>query len=504
MNFEPSHTAHTRDSPLSHAPITAAAFLAPFFLAAGLMLLLRDAGMQGFRYPLAAGSLVGVGVLELITGLFARENRGSALFGLRRHILGAIVSFGLSLLVGDTWLMRTAAMVMLFGMQWAGSAAVMHYSGSLDILIRYSRGYEEIGLARRMRDTVVESADYSKHAAAAWKLVHTFVVIQFAAVLIVNLSGVSISLITGLCLVASIVAHGMIRFLFAHMTDIQRQLHQGLNMPRSAVYSRAAAALIIILISLTVGLIVSPGLSIFPPGTIARWLTRTTRFTDMPDPAALRWDSYFGAREPSELLEGLEHGDPSRFFLILLRVVAAAGLGAIIIMVAKPLVLTSFYQSIRQFHPLRRLTGALRLFFQGLIATLLELLNLAHPAAARHISGSRLPPPLQAILTSDKVSRKKQRERNQVVRAFISLIKAAESAGVSYRSHEGPGEFLVRSGRKFADIDDELPSNIRDRLNQVFYAENPLPEGDLPAMLGDMKRLRSRLQQAAAAQETEN
>ena len=100
-----------------------------------------------------------------------------------------------------------------------------------------------------------------------------FLIIQFGFAFISLLLGYPLSWAVVLVLIFSAAIHFLLKYFIRHLSESQDLLHEGLKVSQQINHYRTTLALVIIVLSLIAALLISPGWSLFPPGTLAEWLS---------------------------------------------------------------------------------------------------------------------------------------------------------------------------------------------------------------------------------------
>ena len=487
-------------SALSGAPMTAAAFLLPFLTITSIFLLLQSAGIEMPRFWAYIPFSLCIGGMEIISGGFLSERRRqtTALAEVRRHIIASAVIFGISILLTGKENFLFIPITFLSVIQWLVTDKIRKMSDSLVVLEQYAGEYKAEKLAQRMRDTMEEARLFHQTTQQIHTITLIFLIIQFGFAFISLLLGFPLSWAVVLVLVFSAAIHFLLKYFIRHLSESQDLLHEGLKVSQQINRYRTTMALVIIVLSLIAALLISPGWSLFLPGTLVEWLS------------GLWKDQQFGTFElpkmeaPSEpdspgmleMLQSLPQKDPVFRLDILLRIVGIAGLAVIIFLIIKPFLLPAFYRSIKSFHPLKRLLSTLKRFFIGVIDTAGEFVQFIREVFTGSDDKKKAQMEawgLPGSFIRKNISRKKRQEWNKVIRALLALVKRAESQGIQYRKFEGPGAFINRISAVLRENQDTaaLCEKILLGLNSVFYSPTALPGNELKELVHGMKQLGS-------------
>lgn len=497
--------AHRRILPattaLSDAPMTAAAFLLPFLTIVSIFLMIQSAQIEIPRFWAYIPFALLLGCLEIVSGAFLSERgrQSTTMAEIRRNIITSAIILGISFLIAgkDNFLFIPIACI--YVIQWLVTGKIRKMSSSLVVLEQYAGNYTGTKLAQRMRDTMEEAQEFYKTTEQIHIITLIFLIIQFGFAFISLLLGYPLSWGVLIVLVLSAAVHFLLRYFIRHLSETQNLLHEGLRVSQTINQYRTVMALVIIAVSLFIALLISPGWSLFPPGTLLEWLSslfkESSSFIDMQEIMSTPEPESSGM---AEMLQNLPDQTPLFRLDILFRVLGIAGLIVIIFFIIKPFFLPAFYRSVKGFHPLKRLLSAIKRFFDGLIGITREFSQFMKefftgPADQQKAQMEAWG--LSGSLLGKNVSRKKRQEWSKVVRALLSLTAAAESLGIRYRKFEGPGTFITRiQTEKLENHDDSvLCENILMQLNSVFYSPAPLPGNELKELLQNMKKLSKKL-----------
>ena len=492
----------TNTTTLSGAPMTAAAFLLPFLTISSIFLMLMSARIEIPRFWAYIPFSLCIGCSEIVSGVFLSERgkQTTVLAEVRRHIIASAIILGISMLLTGKDNFLFAPITFIYVIQWLVTNKIRKMSGSLEILMQYAGKYKEEKLAQRMRDTMEEARLFHQTNEKIHIITLIFLIIQFGFAFISLLLGYPLSWAVVLVLVLSAAIHFLLKYFIRHLSESQALLHEGLKVSQQINRYRTTMALVIIVLSLIAALLISPGWSLFPPGTLAAWLNglikvRSVHF-EPPKPVDILAPESPGFQE---MLKNIPQKDPVFRLDIFFRLIGIAGLIVIIFLIIKPFLLPTFYRSIKSFHPFKRLLSALKRFFYGVINTAGDFVQFIREAIAG--SNDKKKTQLEAwgipgSFMGKNVTRKKRQEWNKVIHALLSLVNTAESQGIRYRKFEGPGTFITRLKMKILENHDTatLSDQILMRLNSVFYSPTALPGRELQELLHDMKQLGKGLQ----------
>jgi len=477
--------------------MTAAAFLLPFLTLTSIFLMLQSVGVQIPRFWAYIPFSLCVGCMEIVSGVFLGERRRqtTTLAEARRHIIAAAVMLGIAILLTGKDNFLFIPITGIFVIQWLITGKIRRMSGSLEILEQYAGTYKEEKLAQRMRDTMDEAQEFYKTTEQIHVITLIFLIIQFGFAFISLLLGYPLSWAVVLVLVLSAAIHFLLKYFIRHLSESQNLLHEGLKVSQQINRYRTTIALVIIVLSLIAALLISPGWSLFPPGTLVAWLSGLVkeRSITIEIPKTIYTPE---SESPGmmEMIQSLPQKEPVFRLDIFFRVIGIAGLIVIIFLIIKPFLLPAFYRSVKNFHPLKWLLAVLRRFFDGVIETagefsrfIREFFTGADDRKKAQMDAWGIP----GIFMGKNISRKKRQEWNKVVRAFLSLVTTAESLGIRYRKFEGPGAFITRlqSVEAIPPENKDMGEKILTKLNSVFYSPASLPGKELQELLHNMKQM---------------
>ncbi len=482
---------------LSGAPMTAAAFLLPFLTISSIFLMLLSIRIEIPRFWAYIPFSLCIGSSEIVSGVFLSERgrQTTILSEVRRHIIASAVILGISMLLTGKDNFLFIPITFIYVIQWLVTGKIRKMSGSLEILMQYAGKYKEEELAHRMRDTMEEARIFHQTNEKIHIITLIFLIIQFGFAFISLRLGYPLSWAVVLILVLSAAIHFLLKYFIRHLSESQALLHEGLKVSQQINRYRTTMALVIIVLSLIAALLISPGWSLFPPGTLAAWLSGLIKVQSVPfeppKPVDIQTPE---SPDFQEMLKDLPPSDPVFRLDIFFRLIGIVGLIVILFLIIKPFLLPSFYRSIKSFNPFKWLLSTLKRFFTGVIDTAGEFVQFIREAIAgsndkkkAHMEAWGIP----GSFMRKNVTRKKRQEWNKVIRALLSLIKAAESRGIRYRKFEGPGTFITRLKMEILDNQDisALSEKILIRLNSVFYSPTALPGNELQELLHGMKQL---------------
>lgn len=487
---------------LSSTPITAAAFLLPFLTTTSLLLIMKSTEIVIPHFWAYIPLSICIGIIEIITGTFLLEERASQAAEIRRHIIALAGIVGISLLLMRTFSptgkvnLLIIPIILIYAAQWLATSKIRKLIGSMEILEQYSGDYKGANLAQRMRDTTEEAGQFSRNINQIQAITIVFLVMQFGFVFISQLLSIHLSGITITVLILSVIVHFVLRFSTRQMAENQVLLHEGLRLPQSITQYRTVMVVLVIGIGLISALLISPGWSAFPPGTLIAWLSSLSKDRIVTEPDIPLQKPSMAAPNMAEMLKDLPEQEPFLRLDVFFRILGIIGFLVIIFLIIKPFFLPAFYRSIKGFHPLKRIISVLKHFIDRFFDTarefsrfIKELFTGSGAGTKDHREAWEIP----GFFMQEKLSRRKRLEWGKVVRAFNSLIiAAAESTGIRYRKHEGPGAFLVRLESLIEES--AITTKILIKLNSVFYSPAALPKQELQVLLHDMKQLSSRLQ----------
>ena len=359
---------------LSGSPITAAAFLLPFLTITSIFLILQSAQIEIPRFWAYIPFSLCIGSLEIVSGVFLTEQRRhtTALSEIRRAVIAAACILGVAILITGKDNFLFVPITLIYVAQWLITGKIRRISSSLEVLEQYAGTYSGVKLAQRMRDTMEEASAFHHHTEQIHIITLIFLNVQFGSAFISLLLGFQLSWVVMLVLVFSAGIHFLLRYFIRHLLESQNLLHEGVRVSLQCSRYRTATALVIIGISLIAALLISPGWSLYPPGTLADWLSvcglgegRSVPF-EQPEPVKSPGPEPAGLQE---LLAGLPQKDPMFRLDIVFRVIGITGLTLIIFLIIKPFLLPSFYRSIKRFHPFTWLFSALKRFIDGVLGT---------------------------------------------------------------------------------------------------------------------------------------
>ena len=508
-----SRPASMQEQILSNTPVYAAALLMPCTVTVTLLYWIRDLGGDPPRLALLILLSVVTGILEILSGIYIIEEKltDSTAAGLRRSILSLLLILLLTLPVIGLGNMLLVPVFLLYLLQWFGSGALRSSLEPLQILQQYAAGKEHAELARKMRETETEAREFTVAMRFTRSFALFYAVAMVLIALISSLAGVQLHQLTLLGTVLLLLEYILARYLTAAMERTQTLLQEGIRIPPDERRRVGVHAFLLSSVVVLIALLIVPGTSLFPPSSLVNWI----RLPEGDSPV-LRPEQLPFRFSDNPLLQYIEELPQPRRVIrldLVFRAIGTAMLAALLMLLLRPLFSRATYRSLGDRHPLRRLLSILSAFIAGFLRFLTETGRVVRSLFAAHSIDE---PPRQWEIPgryrlSGRVSRKKRREQDAVLKLFFSLVDAAEALRITFITSRGPGSFLDAVSAFITANPDLLPAvtpenglekglrhlhrkELQLLLNRVLYGSRPLPQKHFESLLHDMKGVSAVLQ----------
>ncbi len=501
-----SSPASMQEQILSNTPVYSAALLMPCTVTVTLLFWIRDLGGELPRMALLILLAVVTGILEILSGIYIIEEKltGSTAAGLRRSILSLLLILLLTLPVIGLGNMLLVPVFLLYLLQWFGSGALRSSLEPLQILQQYAAGKEHAELARKMRETETEAREFT----VAMRFTRGFAAFYASgmvlAAVISNFAGVQLHWFTAMGTLLLLLEYILMRYLTASMERAQSLLQEGVRIPSAEQRRVGVHAFLLTLAVVLIALLMTPGTARFPLSSLVDWIKLPGFERELLQP------EQFPRQFPADqLLQYIEELPETRRVIrldLVFRAIGIAMLAVLLLFLIRPLFSGAVYRSIGSKHPLRRLASIVTAFLRGCLHFLAETGRVVRSLFTAHSNDQLLKQwEIPGRYSSPgRVSRRKRKEQDAVLRGFFSIVAAADSLRLSYFPSRGPGTFLTVISEYIAAHPELLPAITPDNgmerglqnlhredlqllLNCVLYGSSTLPQKLLASLLEDMK-----------------